>query len=56
MSPNTVRTHVQSVLHKLGVHSSLRAVALAREAGLLTRTEALPQQRSGSSSLGAPRR
>jgi DNA-binding NarL/FixJ family response regulator len=55
MSPNTVRTHVQSVLHKLGVHSSLRAVALAREAGLLTRTAPVPQQRSGSSSLGVPR-
>jgi DNA-binding NarL/FixJ family response regulator len=34
MSPNTVRTHVHNVLHKLGAHSSLRAVAIAREAGL----------------------
>jgi DNA-binding NarL/FixJ family response regulator len=56
MSPNTVRTHVQSVLHKLGVHSSLRAVALAREAGLVTRTATVPQQRTGTSPLGAPRR
>lgn len=55
MSPNTVRTHVQSVLHKLGVHSSLRAVALAREAGLVTGTGGLPQQRSGHSPLGMPR-
>ncbi|MGN6577238.1 MAG: response regulator transcription factor, partial [Nocardioides sp.] len=46
MSPNTVRTHVQSVLHKLNVHSSLRAVALAREAGLSARPP-IPHQRVG---------
>ncbi len=46
MSPNTVRTHVQSVLHKLNVHSSLRAVALAREAGMSARPR-VPQQRAG---------
>jgi DNA-binding NarL/FixJ family response regulator len=34
LSANTVRTHVQSVLSKLKVHSSLEAVALARAAGL----------------------
>jgi DNA-binding NarL/FixJ family response regulator len=34
ISSNTVRTHTQSVLKKLGVHSSLAAVALARRAGL----------------------
>lgn len=33
VSPNTVRTHVQSILHKLKVHSALTAVALARRAG-----------------------
>jgi DNA-binding NarL/FixJ family response regulator len=33
MSPNTVRTHTQKVLSKLGVHSSLEAVALAIRAG-----------------------
>jgi DNA-binding NarL/FixJ family response regulator len=48
MSPNTVRTHVQSVLHKLNVHSSLRAVALAREAGLSARPPQVPHQRPGS--------
>ena len=50
MSPNTVRTHVQSVLHKLNVHSSLRAVALAREAGLSARPPEgaqIPHQRPG---------
>jgi DNA-binding NarL/FixJ family response regulator len=34
ISPNTVRTHMQGVLTKLGVHSSLAAVALARRAGI----------------------
>jgi DNA-binding NarL/FixJ family response regulator len=35
LSQNTVRTHVQRVLNKFGVHSSLSAVARAREAGLV---------------------
>ncbi|MEY9874747.1 DNA-binding NarL/FixJ family response regulator [Streptacidiphilus sp. MAP12-33] len=34
VSPRTVRTHVQNILAKLDVHSSLAAVALARHAGL----------------------
>lgn len=34
VSENTVRTHAQHVLRKLGVHSSLAAVALARRSGL----------------------
>lgn len=34
VSPNTVRTHVQSILHKLKVHSALSAVAIARRAGV----------------------
>ncbi|WP_270889428.1 response regulator transcription factor [Pedococcus sp. 5OH_020] len=34
VSPNTVRTHVQSILHKLKVHSALAAVAVARRAGI----------------------
>lgn len=34
LSPNTVRTHVQNVLTKLGVHSMVAAVAAARRAGL----------------------
>lgn len=32
---STVRNHVQRILHKLGVHSRLEAVACAREHGLL---------------------
>ena len=34
VSPNTVRTHVQSLLHELKVHSALAAVAIARRAGV----------------------
>ena len=30
MSPNTVRTHLQNLMAKLGVHSALEAVALTR--------------------------
>jgi len=30
MSPNTVRTHLQNLMSKLGVHSALEAVALTR--------------------------
>jgi DNA-binding NarL/FixJ family response regulator len=35
ISPRTVRTYVQSILHKLQVHSRLEAVAVALEAGLV---------------------
>jgi DNA-binding NarL/FixJ family response regulator len=34
LSPHTVRTHMQNVLGKLSVHSTLAAVALARKAGV----------------------
>lgn len=37
MSPNTVRTHRARLFAKLGVHSALEAVAVAREAGLSPR-------------------
>ena len=32
LSPNTVRTHLQNIMAKLGVHSALEAVALIRTA------------------------
>jgi DNA-binding NarL/FixJ family response regulator len=35
LSLNTVRTHVQAVLTKLGAHSKLEAVAIARRQGLI---------------------
>lgn len=35
ISPNTARTHIQNILHKLNVHSALTAVALARRAGVV---------------------
>lgn len=36
ISANTVRTHLQNIYAKLGVHSKLEAVVLANERGLLT--------------------
>jgi len=35
LSRNTVRNHVQNILTKLGAHSTLKAIALARENGLI---------------------
>lgn len=55
MSPHTVRTHVHGLLHKLGAHSSLRAVALARQAGLRASAEAVPHQRDDSQQRGERR-
>ncbi|MBA3905782.1 MAG: response regulator transcription factor [Pseudonocardiales bacterium] len=34
VSPGTVRTHTQKIFTKLGVHSKLAAVKIAREAGM----------------------
>ncbi|MBY8887698.1 response regulator transcription factor [Streptomyces sp. PTM05] len=42
LSPHTVRTHMQNVLGKLGVHSTLAAVALARRAGVGPADLAIP--------------
>jgi DNA-binding NarL/FixJ family response regulator len=47
LSLNTVRTHVQNVLVKLGVHSKLEAAALAVRPGA--------GQHRGPPGLGAPR-
>jgi RNA polymerase sigma factor (sigma-70 family) len=41
LTPNTVRTHVQNILIKLGVHSTLEAVAFALEHGSTTDPEDL---------------
>ncbi|MGP3952743.1 LuxR C-terminal-related transcriptional regulator [Streptomyces sp. 7N604] len=50
LSPHTVRTHMQNVLGKLGVHSTLAAVALARRAGVG------PVDLSGPGEVGATSR
>lgn len=34
LSVLTVRNHIRAILHKLGCHSQLEAVAIARRAGL----------------------
>jgi DNA-binding NarL/FixJ family response regulator len=47
VSPNTVRTHVQSILHKLKVHSALAAVAIARRAGVQGSTQAHKRANAG---------
>jgi DNA-binding NarL/FixJ family response regulator len=47
VSPNTVRTHVQSILAKLQVHSRLEAVAFATQHNLFSR-----QPRTGSIAFG----
>lgn len=39
LSPNTVRTHVQSLFHTFGVHSTLALIAAAREAGVTAEGE-----------------
>ncbi|GGQ74731.1 LuxR C-terminal-related transcriptional regulator [Kitasatospora griseola] len=48
LSPHTVRTHMQNVLGKLGVHSTLAAVAVARRAGIA------PSEPPGSLAVPAP--
>jgi two-component system, NarL family, nitrate/nitrite response regulator NarL len=45
VSVQTVRTHVQNVLTKLGVHSKLEAVAFAFQHGMLTLDESAPRDR-----------
>lgn len=54
VSVNTVRTHLQSIMAKLGVHSALEAVALTRATGVAPRETAVPTDDAARS--GAPRR
>ncbi|MEU9114097.1 response regulator transcription factor [Streptomyces sp. NPDC048483] len=53
LSPHTVRTHMQNVLGKLGVHSTLAAVALARRAGVGP-AQVEPATAGAAASVGAP--
>ncbi|MFF0411905.1 LuxR C-terminal-related transcriptional regulator [Kitasatospora sp. NPDC004745] len=54
LSPHTVRTHMQNVLGKLGVHSTLAAVAVARRAGVSPAEPAAPAPPSVASSVDRP--
>jgi DNA-binding CsgD family transcriptional regulator len=49
LSPNTVRSHLQSLMAKFGVHSTLELVALTRP-----RLEALPEDRQSRTSVISP--
>lgn len=52
ISPNTVRTHLQNLFSKMGVHSKLEAVTLAAKLGLLRS----PGRHEPPSDLLGPRR
>lgn len=52
MSNNTVRTHVGAILRRLQVHSTLAAVAVAREAELLGRSAETATTANGVAGLG----
>jgi DNA-binding NarL/FixJ family response regulator len=39
VSPHTARTHIRNVMRKLGAHSRLEAIAMARDDGLLASAE-----------------
>ena len=51
LSVNTVRTHVRNLMAKLGVHSTLEAVALTREAVALTRDNPSWPHRNGGAAV-----
>lgn len=46
LSPNTIRTHTQSILAKLGVRSSVEAVALALRAGVRPEAQSVTTPRA----------
>ncbi|MFI9329674.1 LuxR C-terminal-related transcriptional regulator [Kitasatospora sp. NPDC052868] len=54
LSPHTVRTHMQNVLGKLGVHSTLAAVAVARRAGVSPSEPAAPTAPPSVATTTAP--
>ncbi|WP_406202450.1 response regulator transcription factor [Kitasatospora sp. NBC_01560] len=54
LSPHTVRTHMQNVLGKLGVHSTLAAVAVARRAGISPSEPAAPPAPPSVATTAAP--
>ncbi|MFF7992912.1 LuxR C-terminal-related transcriptional regulator [Kitasatospora xanthocidica] len=54
LSPHTVRTHMQNVLGKLGVHSTLAAVAVARRAGVSPAEPAVPPPPSVAATVERP--
>ncbi|MDH6706270.1 DNA-binding NarL/FixJ family response regulator [Kitasatospora sp. MAA19] len=54
LSPHTVRTHMQNVLGKLGVHSTLAAVAVARRAGVSPAEPVVPAPPSIAATVDRP--
>lgn len=49
IAPHTVRSHVQSLMSKLGVHSRLEAVASARRRGLIPAVASVRSRSGGGS-------
>ncbi|HEY8199740.1 MAG TPA: response regulator transcription factor, partial [Actinomycetota bacterium] len=54
ISPNTVRTHIQNIIVKLGVHTRLEAVAFARRNGLLAAASADAEPPAGPMGSAGP--
>ena len=57
ISPNTLRTHVQNIMLKLGVHSRMEAISFARRCGVLSTAGADRRPRAtGRSDISSVRR